>query len=800
MASPFHVFRKHQKILIAVLGLLAMIAFCILGVVQQSMNSARKGKSENPVVVTTEKYGDLRKTELKRMQENRRYLLNVLQGAIHKAADKDRMFEDYFSRLVVAYFELNDFSEEATVNHWLVVQRARELNMVVSDATISKFLRDITDNRLSNDQFAQLYREFRVPEEFVFNALQEELLAANLVSMFRAGLNRSATPAERWDYYQRLKRRIDLEVVPIDVAGFVDDKSDPGDAELKKFFEKYKDRTARADLPDPGFRETPAVAIEYIKADIDKFADPAAVTDEEIKAYYTENRELYRNVQLPGLDLDEPAETPKSPDAEEAAPKAPEKPSGQEAALTDDKEAAKPDVPQEAAPKTDETPADKPDEKTSSKAAARSPFRFVSMNDEAKQDAPKPEPASGEDQKKPEAEKAEATPPAKAAIELPSLPAGDPGEAKTPSADTPQKETTPKAFEPAKPLPKYKPLKEVEEDIRRALARQKVRERILKGFQPIRRNMSKFHKNYIIYEASKDEEGNTDKTEPTIDLESMANPASDSFWVKKTWKLVDAEKAKEYQPDEIEPADRFGPLVKTGLVTPDELQPMDIANSITEGEQMFIEGACGTMPLRLPGISWDIDGNCYLFWKTDEKEERVPEFKEVRDKVLAAWRFNEARKAATERAEELAKQAREAGISLRDSIGKEPGIDVKRTGEFTWITGNTLTTRPSLRMSTVENVEMAGNKFMETAYGLNIGQVGVAMNQPQSTVYVMRLVKTNPLESVLMASFEIEDYSKYAAIGNYDVQKLVYDWLKTIREDAGLDWVRPPEPPEQRQR
>lgn len=56
MASPFKVFRKHQKLMLAVLGILVMLSFSIGGVVSQLVGTQ---KNQNPVIVRTTKYGKL---------------------------------------------------------------------------------------------------------------------------------------------------------------------------------------------------------------------------------------------------------------------------------------------------------------------------------------------------------------------------------------------------------------------------------------------------------------------------------------------------------------------------------------------------------------------------------------------------------------------------------------------------------------------------------------------------------------------------------------------------------------------
>ena len=312
MASPFAVFRKHQKILIATLGLLAMIAFVFLPMILKNMDSRA---AKNPVVVETTKYGDLHENDLQQMRHRRQRLLNFLQGAVMLADEEDmvkRMKAQGLARM------LGDTSEEATVDHWLFVRHAQELGMTIDDRTINEFINSVTNNRVTTEQFAGLFKRLQMSEEELFDTLHDELLVQNLRVMFDLSA-RATTPAQRWDYYQRLNRRVSVEVAPVAVAPLAAEIADPSEEELKAFFEKHKNDYAHPESPEPGFRVPRKVAIEYLKADYETFADPDAVTDEEIEAYYKENRDrLYQNFELPGLDTT-PSTPEPSADAEKKA-------------------------------------------------------------------------------------------------------------------------------------------------------------------------------------------------------------------------------------------------------------------------------------------------------------------------------------------------------------------------------------------------------------------------------------------------------------------------------------------------
>ncbi|MBN1590964.1 MAG: hypothetical protein JW888_15735, partial [Pirellulales bacterium] len=365
----------------------------------------------------------------------------------------------------------------------------------------------------------------------------------------------------------------------------------------------------------------------------------------------------------------------------------------------------------------------------------------------------------------------EAKTPEKPAPELPTLTLPElspsvPDEPKAEKAD-PVSPTAP-AVESA-PKPEFQPLDEAKDSIRRTLSQQKASERMVKALATIQSKMNKHRKVIIAHEM---DESNKDKPAPKLNVASLAKAVQLNYY-------------------------------PTGLITEAEFVECDLGQSSVEGRGLLVVDMFGSMPLFLPGIATDNDQNKYLYWKIEEVEERIPEFDDegMREQVLAAWKFVEARKLAQQHAEKLADTARKSGKSLRGSIGTESGVDVAETGRFSWVTQGTqpaMQSRSPLRISEVKNVEMPGNDFMQAVYGLNVGEIGTAMNEPQSIVYVVRLVETTPREKVLRSLFEIDDYSKYWTVGGTDIRTMIDRWSEELHKDAGLKWERPPERMKQR--
>lgn len=96
------------------------------------------------------------------------------------------------------------------------------------------------------------------------------------------------------------------------------------------------------------------------------------------------------------------------------------------------------------------------------------------------------------------------------------------------------------------------------------------------------------------------------------------------------------------------------------------------------------------------------------------------------------------------------------------------------------------------RLSEVEGVPMAGRDFMRTVFNLDVNQVGVAMNEPQTVAYVVQVLKYSPPHDVLWGIFLAEDFSTYAMVAYDHVQADEKAWLESLKTSAGLKWEQKP--------
>lgn len=857
MASPFKVFRKHQKLMLAFLGVFVMICFVILPVYMQSMDQPRHVGSTT--VATTVKYDNLNRSSISLLRWQRQTTIRFLESLARQIvlAEGSPMAIQLAFHHMAPSANVSPTSDEALVEKWLLAKHAEELGLAVNDEAVEMFIIDMSQGLVSGEQVQGLLDATGIGVNDLFSALREELLVMRVRRMFSQSLRGApspfsldglptATPAQRWDYFQRLNRKVTIESLALSVSDFVDDVANPDESTLEAFFDEHKTRLPDPTSPDPGFRVPEKVAVEYLKAQYESLFERAveAVPQEEVAKYYEEHKEDYKQEELPGGPDEEssPAESQTSAETEEPAnqeapaeeempadedPPADEgKSADEEAAAADEEmpadearsaEGEKPadearsaeeekptnEVPpaEEEKPADVEVPADPetsdksepmgepepdatdPNDSTSAVSAA-SPFRLASLSQDGEvkaseeevsdPDDPAPEPGESSAEPPPEEPQKETT--ASEASPKKDVPPPETPPAATPPAETPTEESQGSAPQ------EYLPLEKVEAEIRRTLARDWVKTRIDDVFNRVQELMRNYRNKRLLHEAG---EGEAPPAEPDL---------ADAFRLL----LLDASGEEAGKVTRDFAADPEGVKLltrsKTELVSAIDVAEKhpDLGQSRVENRTVYTDYAYGeNWQSYQPTQSVDSDGNRYVFWKVDDAKERSPEFEEVRDRVRDAWKKIAARAKAVEQAEQLAEEARSASKSLADTFADRQGFAVTESEPFSWVTYGNMPPMwaqgpPSL--SEIKGVDMPGNDLMRVVFGLKQGEIGTAVNQPQTAAYVVRVTDSNPLPDVLWRMFLSENYVGYFRVASHDLYEAEEAWIDGIKSEAGFAW------------
>lgn len=765
MASPFAVFRRNQRILVAIAGITAMVAFVFLDPLMKYVG--RTTKAENPVVVET-RYGGLTGSQLDGLRYSRELVARFLQSVtaqtvlvqLEKGMIDPRLRDQAAQQLNTFWYQtLMGRSklgpEEAAVETMVMAKKAEQLGMVVSDTAINDLIKQITDNSLDSGTLQAVINQLqggrqKVSAARLFDALRTEMLASKLSQLFFQSL-RDIPPAQRFEYYERLNRRAKAEILPLAVASFVDQVStEPTNDELRAFYDKHKNDFPNPASPEPGFKEPKRASFQYFKADFAKLKDEfkPQVTDAEIREYYDKNKAQFRVVELPGEDAakDKAAadEKPEEKAADESAPEAPKT------------EEPKSEEPQAETPKPEEPKAEeaKPETETPQPQASRRAgvFQFVSQATPAEEKPADEKPA----EEKPAGEEPSASTEPPATTEAPAATTEPPADA---SAEKPAEEI------------KYEPLEKVQDTIRDTIAGEKANARMIEIFDELQAAMRRYADDRDLFAARPDAKASAAQA-PVFPFEELAKSKNVEA---KTLDMVTSAEAGSSDIGQVQRTVRRSQF--------------DFRN------EPFNEFAFAESLVKYkPEAGQDGEGNGYLFWKTDEKPAFVPPLDTVRDRVVYAWKMIKARDLAQKRADELAGQARAAKKSLAEVFTGQPDLKVTETSPFSWLTTGNVPQDPfgsQPRLSEVDGVEHPGEAFMKAVFGLSPGEIGVASNNPQDTYYVVRLVDYDRPTDELRNEFAIEPPNRYMAVADADRREIYRSWLADLEREAKVHWFRP---------
>ena len=497
MAGSFDVFRRNQRIGLAALAIMAMIAFFVL---PPFLQMGGGGSGRDPVVVSWQG-GELRESGIERAVAMRAVLNRFL---MESAAASGRN---------PAQIGMLPDDERSVVRTAVLAREAEANGVVVSDAAINDFLGQWTNNLVRQEQFDQIIDRLRVgpmgvSQHDLFEALRTVLAAQSMQMLFQSGFA-GDPPGWRWDYFRRLEQSATVEVFPVVAETLAAGVTAPSEATLRAFFEQYKDDLPAARSAEPGFREPHRAKYEYLVAKREAFEAAAAkeITDAQISDYYEKNKtSLFRAqpaAKAPAAEKPEAKTETTAPDAAKPAAAETQPPESKPSAPESQASEPKPATPEPPAP--DSKPA--PDKGSDARRPRFVPVAFRQPDTAAEK------PAAGEQNGKPQ-----------------------------PPATEQKTESTPAA--PADDAANFEPLEKVKDDIRQRLARQEADKRIDAIFSAIATDMSRYAEDFALWQASGKDAGAAAPTPPNF--EKIA--ATQGLEAGRSERLVTADEAVAVGP------------------------------------------------------------------------------------------------------------------------------------------------------------------------------------------------------------------------------------------------------------
>jgi hypothetical protein len=268
MASPFNVFRKHQKVILVAAGVLCMFVFVIGDVLFQLVSTGSGGddRTDADELAVEWEGGKLTRMEMEHLEIRRNILRNFLTGVAQEGMVRAAGSRPNVRALGVTRDTYRPVQEEIVLRQ-LLTDKAESAGMVVSDEAINQYLTQLAQGQLSSDDLRSFVANIQiggrpVGMNYIFEAIREEMLADAYLDSY-GQMVQTVTPAQRWEDWRKLNDRVVIESLAVPVGNFVDQVPDPTNEELNTFFKAYEHREPTPVLvqpftelpsPDPAFR------------------------------------------------------------------------------------------------------------------------------------------------------------------------------------------------------------------------------------------------------------------------------------------------------------------------------------------------------------------------------------------------------------------------------------------------------------------------------------------------------------------------------------------------------------------
>jgi hypothetical protein len=789
MASPFRIFRKYQKTLLVIAGVLLMFVFVVGDSITQFIGGASSGGTTvgggRPTdTAVTWADGKLTNRELGQLVQRREIVKSFLtrlfqagQRAAYEAGADPQL--PITVELVGGIGAAPGIEEQSVLQTRLFADAARRAGMAISDEHIGHYLDEVGRHRISREQMRNMlgHSEFpggRVPIDDIFDALRDELMARNYIASYQFAFN-SVSPQQRWQDWLRVNDLVTVEAAARPTQQFLVDVDEPAEAELAAFFEEFKEREPSPEFVDntelpsanPGFASPRKVKVHYLRAEFDQFMNQLTddVTDEEIETFYEQNKDRFVRADTSFADelsADEFfSDETKDEDAvsdETSNGSSDDSAAGDDASAVGDEQSAGPGAEPESA---DASEAEGSDTEEEEEEEEEEEYEATAV--EIRGQSPDDEPVS--DSEDVAADNTEAD------VEADTESAAETAAAEEDATDADEETATDKPVE-------YQPLDEVREEIRVALAQEKVSQRLPELMGRLFTELKKIQQDWEaqVFEA---EDAGEEPPPPPTELTDLAPLAEEHGLV----------------------------FEKTGELSPVELRDTTLGRSGNPerfGRAELWLAEYQELDVYEPALTYDLDFNHYLSVKVADIPASVPTLDEVRDEVVRAWKLREAAKLAEDWAQEQAEEAQETGLPLKEKFADDSRIEVTTTDPFSWLTFGSIspTTRQVVfRMSQPDGVIAAGPDFMRKVFELEDGQVGAVLNHDHSQAYVVRVVRHRESRDELRRAFlsESDNWIGLASFDSFHRQQSARALVQDLSEASQVDWLRPPDQPRQQE-
>lgn len=290
---PFAVFRQHQRKLLAVFAILAMIGFVLSDTLPRWINGG--GVNNRDYVVADLFDRQVRRSDLAEM-------------------DQERQRANRFMAYIGGDPRFFGGSSQAELIDALILKKeADRLDIPETSAFARRWLDQQTNNGITSQYFEQILSKFD-------SQVSGEELLINLAGQIRIRLARQEvavpliTPLDVYRNFRDQTERASFKAVPFLVDSFVKEVGEPSDADVQALYDQGKDLLPDPSRVAPGFKVPRKIKVEYVSIDAGEVARKVAeqLPEAEVAAYYEgRKKEFPLDIGLPAdLFLGAPELTP----------------------------------------------------------------------------------------------------------------------------------------------------------------------------------------------------------------------------------------------------------------------------------------------------------------------------------------------------------------------------------------------------------------------------------------------------------------------------------------------------------
>jgi peptidyl-prolyl cis-trans isomerase D len=291
---PFEVFRRHQRKLLAIFAILAMISFVLSDSLPKLLSPNTSPRDQK----VAELFGkSVYRSQLNELARER-YRSNLFVSGLAQ----------FMPREVFGGMKDRDL-----VDAYILQHEADRLGMPANPEIGREWLKQITGGRMNRELFETLFSRFS-------NEVSEEQFLAELANQYRLQKVRHllgspvVTPLDVFRTYRDQNERVGAKLVEVPVESFLSKVPEPSDSDLQALYDKYKDVLPDPASETPGFKVPRHVQVEIMSIDGNAMSRGIKdkLTEAELKNYYENHKSEFEvPYELPrDLFADQPDLTP----------------------------------------------------------------------------------------------------------------------------------------------------------------------------------------------------------------------------------------------------------------------------------------------------------------------------------------------------------------------------------------------------------------------------------------------------------------------------------------------------------